>query len=57
MRRKYEEVEVADEMVLDEIEEEVLVEEAETDPEPEPISYIGVVSGCKKLNVRKNPAV
>lgn len=52
MRREYEEVEVADEMVLGEVEEEVLVEEAEMEMDIEPISYIGVVSGCKKLNVR-----
>lgn len=55
MRKTYEEMEVADEFVMEETAEaeEVLVEEAE----PETVSLIGVVSACELLNVRMRPEV
>lgn len=64
MRRTYEEMKVADELVLGETDElietdavEVEEEPAVVEPENEPISHVGVVSGCKKLNVRSEASI
>lgn len=60
MRKEYEEVdavnEIEEEVVFGQIavEDDVLVEEAEV---IEPISFIGVVSGCEKLNVRQEASI
>lgn len=51
MRKTYEEIETVNE--VEEVVSGQIAEEVETvEPEIEPISHVGIVSGCKKLNVR-----
>lgn len=47
MRKTYEEIET-----VNEVEEVEAVVEPVVEPVIEPISHVGIVTGCKKLNVR-----
>lgn len=52
MRKTYEEIET-----VNEVEEVEAVVEPVVEPVIEPISHVGIVTGCKKLNVRSEASI